>query len=376
MQTARAAATPIPPTPAERIAPIVFTTDGLPHWQRLEAWNAQFRTLNSVAVPDAEANALSVSNENWVLGGMLLSANRTSSARFERNSWHVRASGIDHWVIRVLRNGRNHMQHDGATHLLGPGQPVLFSLDQGWICDWTEAEWVSLCLPRDAFPEISAGLAALGSGPLTGPGAPLLADYLLMLDRHMRDAPADRAPALAEATRGMLAACLLRDVAPRTVRPADIGAAQFERLRALIRQHIGSPTLNAQRLAGLAGMSRSALYRLMEPYGGVAHYIQGLRLKLVHALLSNPDLATVPIMQLAERAGFFDASAFSRSFRAAFGYSPREARAAALAGLRLPGKAPSSTDAIGAGEFGTLLQWIGSRAAMPVNVAARPGRIP
>jgi AraC-like DNA-binding protein len=345
---------------AGRIPSIVFTTDALPHAQRLEAWNAQFHTLNTVFVPDPAASTLDVTNENWLLGGMLFSANQITGSRFERHPQHIRHDGLDHWVVRVLRRGRNRIRFGADSHVLLPGQPVLFSLAGGWVSEWADSAWISLCLPRDAFPEISGGLASLGPGPLVGPGADLLASYLFMLEQQLRDGSPDRVPVLADATAAMLAACLLRNVAPRAITAEAVAVAQFERVRAMIRQHMASPTLNAERLSRMVGMSRSSLYRLMEPHGGVTSYIQALRLRVAHALLSDPALAAFPIAALAERVGFFDASAFSRTFRTTFGYAPREARAAALAGMRLPGTvAAGGGDAL-AEDFGRLLRHVGS----------------
>ncbi|WP_372620106.1 helix-turn-helix domain-containing protein [Falsiroseomonas sp.] len=363
------------PASADRLQPIVFTADGLPHRQRLDAWNARFQTLNTILVPDPVASTPYYRNENWLLGNMMFSISRISACRFERHRDHLRRDALDHWVVRVLRHGTNKVQLGEDRHVFAPGQPFLFSLAEPWISDWTASEWVSINLPRDAFPAISAGLAALGPGPLHGPGVPMLADYLLLLERHLREAtPADVA-ALGEVTRAMLSACLLRTAAPRAVTAEAVAVAQFERVRALIRQHLASPTLNTERLSRMTGMSRSALYRLMEPHGGVATYIQSLRLKVVHTLLSDPALAAVPIATLAERVGFFDPSSFSRSFRSAFGCTPREARAAVMAGMQLPNGPPSRWDDGSAEDFGSLLRRIGSDAPLAAGAElarARP----
>jgi AraC-like DNA-binding protein len=351
------------------IRPVVFTTTGLPHSQRLEAWNARFGSLNAVRVANPAASSLFAHNENWMLGPMLLSANRISSARFERDQRQTRLDGLDHWVVRVLRRGVSEVRIGETCHRLGAGQPFLFSLDQAWVKEWTDCEWVSLCIPRDALPCSAAELATLGTGPLTGPCAPLLADYLLMLERHVREATADHIPALVEATRAMLGACLPQPAQPQGTPTPAVGSVQFERLRLLIRRNIASPSLSAQRLARLAGMSRSSLYRLFEPHGGVASYIQAQRLRLAHALLSDPTLAAVPVGVLAERAGFFDASAFSRAFRTAYGYPPREARLAALSGLPLAGAPPSRPDAVREGDFSSLLRGMSAGAALSAGAA-------
>jgi AraC-like DNA-binding protein len=336
--------------------PSVFTTDTLPLQQRLDAWNAQFGTLNDIAAPEPERSTLSARTEHWMLGDMLLSLSRTAPAIFTRTRQHLRRDGLDHWVVRMLLHGSSRIHHAGATDAIAAGQPFLFRLDAPWETAWQDAAWISLCFPRDAYPGLAAACAMRGPGPLRGEAAPVLADFLLLLERQIRIATPARLPLLASATGSVLHACLAMESGAQPATPDDIATAQFERLRALIHQHLHSPSFGPQRLANLAGMSRSALYRLFESRGGVGHYIQGMRMRRALALLSDPTLAQQPIASLAERAGFFDPSAFSRAFRAAHGCSPREARLAALAGLPISGVQHAL---LPEEDYGALLRGIG-----------------
>jgi AraC-like DNA-binding protein len=106
---------------------------------------------------------------------------------------------------------------------------------------------------------------------------------------------------------------------------------QVTRVRSLIRQQLRSAMLRPERLCRLAGVSRSQLYRLFEPLGGVARYIQAERLRAACRALADPMDAR-DIAAIAEDVGFFDHSSFSRVFRREYGCSPRDFRVAALAG--------------------------------------------
>jgi len=80
-----------------------------------------------------------------------------------------------------------------------------------------------------------------------------------------------------------------------------------------------------------------------------SRWIQHQRLLASHALLSDVS-CTATIAAIAQEFCFDDASAFSRVFRRKFGASPRDVRAAALAGMAL--SVPSDAQFESGGVFG------------------------
>ena len=106
---------------------------------------------------------------------------------------------------------------------------------------------------------------------------------------------------------------------------------RLERVRQAIQQNLRSPTLTPKRVSRLVGMSRSQLYRLFEPTGGVARYIQRARLREAYRVLSDAE-NRCDIREVAEDLGFFDPSSFSRAFRQEYGCSPRDVRMNAQSG--------------------------------------------
>lgn len=309
---------------ASRVAPVVFTTEHLPPGQRLDAWNAAFGTLNHItpAAPDLVGPMRSA---NWRLGAMVLSVNSVPDSRFQRDAAQARRDQLDHFVIRVLREGRSLLRHPGFTASVGPGEPVLFSMDECWATTWQGAEWVSITVPRDLHPQLARGLAVLPRGPLRGSGAGMLAQALLALPKQLDQATEQDLPVLAEVARSIIAACLL------TGAPVDAEAmerSRKEQVRRAIQAHLGSALLTPARLAGLVGISRSALYRMFEEEGGVAHYIRDIRLAFAHEALRDPAQAHRNVAEIAEACGFPDPSVFTRSFRRAYGVAPRDVRVA------------------------------------------------
>ena len=97
------------------------------------------------------------------------------------------------------------------------------------------------------------------------------------------------------------------------------------RARRYVQRNLNTAELTSEGMSRALGISRTRLYQLFEPSGGVNHYIQRRRLLAAHAALSDPG-ETRRIIDIAESVGFNSAANFSRAFTHEFGYSPREAR--------------------------------------------------
>ncbi len=323
-----------PPTPSPMDAPasVVFTTEGLSAAERLEAWNAAFGSLNQITIPRDVAEPVSVHSENWLLGGgLVLSETKVSRASFCRDRLRVRRDQLDHWVLRVLRNGTGRLQHPGFQTITRPGDLILFSMDDTWTAQWDgDVDWVSVSIPRDLDLRLSSSLAQLPRGVLHGVGADLLRDILLRLPALVAIAKTHELAGLASVLLAAVCAGVGGAKPSAPCVPESTTPLAKDRVRRVILRHVKS-RLTPAILASEAGISRSALYRLLECEGGVARYIRQTRLSLAHAALVDPTMASQSIAAIGEAHGFPDPPEFSRAFRSYFGVSPREARSAGMA---------------------------------------------
>jgi AraC-like DNA-binding protein len=135
-------------------------------------------------------------------------------------------------------------------------------------------------------------------------------------------APADL-PGLAAATRAMILACVSPSRDHLEAAAGPIATVLLERARQLVQSRLLDPKLESEMVRRELGISRTRLYNLFEPFGGVMHYIQHRRLLSAYAALVDPNDRRL-IFQIAEERGFSDGAEFSRAFKRAFGDSPSD----------------------------------------------------
>lgn len=324
---------------------VTISTAGLPAYQRFEAWRDLAVPYIDITPPEDAHAGFDATGTALRLGPFLLYTASLPAYDHARSALRIRRDSLDHWMIAICRRGLQRQRSGDDIVALRPGVPYVLSMARAFEAQraGAEIEWLALHVPRDAVPDLEPALAQALGRPLEGATAGLLAGFLCQVAGTMDRLAAADLPHVATAAQALLTAALAPRSEAGVAAEASIEPIQLARLRRIIRENIGSATLGPARLCGMAGISRSRLYRLFEPLGGVARHIQRERLRFARRCIEDAaDGRTVA--RIAEAAGFFDPSGFSRAFRQEFGCTPREARLAVALGQprAAEGKAPAA----------------------------------
>jgi AraC-like DNA-binding protein len=321
------------PSPASDgiIKPLTFSTRTLPARDQFDAWRTFMAPAIDLDVEGGRQVAFPAEQVVWDVGSFALTRAAMPSDGRLRSWTHLRKNALDHWCFVVV---------DDSTAVAGRG--LFFrSLGERFDGGARDRGILSLYIPRELFGDGLSRIDSTTALPDQGIGA-LLADYFLSLERRLSGIPHSELPQVVEATRAMIAACVRPSRERLDAAQGAIVATLMERARAVIRQNLGAPGFGPDPLARALGVSRSRLYRLFEPHGGVARYVHRHRMLAAHEALSDAA-DTRSISLIAEALGFVDASGFSRGFKQEFGYSPSEARMAGLVRGPVPVPVPRPT---------------------------------
>lgn len=325
-----------------------FSTEPVPGEDRFEAWRSGISVVFDVAPLLSEAaNDFQASVRATHLGHVLLGDLHFGAQQFSRQTPRVARDGLDHYLLQWYRSGGFVGQVDGGEDItVRPGDITVLDLERT-LRTWAKPSHVmTMILPRDLVHEALGtrdvdlhGTVLSSRSPLGG----LLSDHLLSLDRRLSVISESDGPGIAQASIQMLAACVRPTMHTQAQARGALEQLTLERIQHHIGRNLGV-TLNPDLLGREFGLSRSALYRMFEPLGGVSNYVQQRRLLYAFHALTNPANRQLRVADIASRAGFSSNAHFSRAFRAAFGLAPSDVRAmTAGMGEQLGGRPDGST---------------------------------
>lgn len=239
------------------------------------------------------------------------------------------ADGKDLISIVISRSGRFSVEGvEGPGGFGAHGAAVLESRREGAL---------------HAFDDSRAWTISLERAPLE----PMLADLRLPLQRcipgdspalHLLNGYLGTLFALEQPCDGVLAGQHIRDLAlcaldvtgdmQALVRERGVRGARLRTVLDLLVQASVEPGLDPVRFAARLNMSARYLHRLLEPSGRTfSEHVLSSRLERAASMLRDPAFASLRIGEIAARAGFADISHFNRSFRRAYGETPKGLRA-------------------------------------------------
>lgn len=234
----------------------------------------------------------------------------------------VRGNAVTDWPDRPQRALRERDFHMNVS-----SAPMTVTGNGPWIeMIGVEVPRSSLALPWDRVREV-LGRDLQGR---TGIGA-LVAQFLTQVTSHTDDYRQADAPRLGRVLADLVSAQFAQVLdAEDGLPPETRTRALTLELMAFIRSHLSDTDLTPSSVAAARHISRSHLHRLFQAQGTtVAAYIREQRLEGARRELADSTRESVPVHAIAARWGFKDHATFTRSFRAAFGVTPRDFRHAA-----------------------------------------------
>lgn len=323
--------------------------------RKISAWREAVAPFWDVRIRKEDAPDFQGRSEVYHLGNAIVGFTAASELKIERSQGLVARMGVDHIAIQMRMDGHAWVDAAGREAPLAPGDVALLDLSRPLSMNSTDYRAMTLIIPRPLFPEDGQGLEEAHGTILRGstPFGTLVNDHLRSFGANAPHFSAAEARAAAQATAILVA------MAARTASGADRGGRSSERapillvIRRYIDAEIGSSHLSVSHLCHRFGISRSGLYRLFAPLGGVQEYIRRRRLARAYRDLAQAGPHGIRVSETAYRYGYGSPVSFTQAFRAEFGLSPADVRGGARAGS--DGHAP---DALPTGGWDDFYDWV------------------
>ncbi|GLQ90697.1 helix-turn-helix domain-containing protein [Dyella flagellata] len=274
-------------------------------------------------------------SRSWKLHRMMLFS-RTYGGVSHRRAERVANDGFDHFVLHHVVSGQLSSGPYGKPVVVTAGESLLLDTREPMESASAGVRLITLNLGRASMRAAAGSLEHLHGRRIGAREGALLGAMLCTLVEQVPQLPAG---AHATITRTLI------DLLAVAINPAGAGAsAEFYRLehvrldtvRRLIESRLEASDFSVQDIVNVTGMSRTALYRQFENFGGVARFIQKCRLQRLREWLDDRAFDHVALAELAPRLGFSGESHASRLFKQAFGITPGAYRAASIHGAKNP----------------------------------------
>ena len=313
--------------------PELFDTATMPPDDRLRLLRD---AMGRAAVPveiehHVGADEVSARGAGGRLGRLSILTVTTSPLTLRRTVRLARADPEPSIVVELQLAGRRSVAQYNRRTVLSPGELILLDCRRPYLSTGLDENTKhSVRIPREDLALTDQALARV-AGLRLGPRnrvAKLAATYLTGLVGAHRPAAEPDLDAFETPTIELVRAVVATQLGDGVLGREPMESELAVRILDFARQHLTDPDLTATRIARAHNISVRHLYTTLSRSGLVlGEWIRARRLEGCRRELARSTAAGRTISSIAHGWGFGDATHFSRTFREAFGMSPREWRA-------------------------------------------------
>lgn len=292
---------------------------------RRKAWLDAISPVFHGSIDDAVTVPPTVLMKNYNLQRCLFGVLRAPRQRIERTPSQISTQAVDHLLVRIYLAGTASVNVGAESRAVSPGDFTVFDLSQVMVSDTGEISSINLLMPRRSLDRRLGDLSPLHGRVFRqtlNPFTQLMADHLRSLAQCVEAADEWQRDSLSVATVALCNAMLTPEAGGTPYSPDTVlGIA----VRQFIDADLTAYDLDADKLTARFGISRTNLYALFEPDGGVATYIRHRRLARAMRILAGVEGG--PLQRIATvgyACGFETEKGFSRAFRRRYGINPSE----------------------------------------------------
>ncbi|MGW7368377.1 AraC-like ligand-binding domain-containing protein [Streptomyces sp. NPDC054841] len=313
---------------------LVVSTDGVPDREKLSHWNELVnRSFVPVAVTAWHKTPFSGRITTDHVGYLQVSTVEADPERVTRTARLIsRSAGDSRDFISVGQQltGTTVVMQDGREIRLCPGSLVVYDASRPYAFDRPDRFRMRVFqLPRTALGVPAAALRRVTASPVgtdTGVGA-LLVPFLTRLARTAAQSSPAIGDRLAGTAADLVAALITEQSGTELVDPDHAQRALVCRIRHYINENLGDTELSPEGIAAAHHISVRYLHKLFEREGAtVGRWVQRRRLEECARELARGGQSAPTVSAVAQRWGFVNPAHFSRTFKAAYGATPREWR--------------------------------------------------
>ena len=306
-----------------------FSTDQIPARDRFDIYRDSVSVIfdaeahDKKNVPQFEAHL-----DSFMFGQIMLARHRTSAAKYIRSKKAIDTDGIDSILIQFYLKGGLSNRSGKLTTEAADGDVIIFDLSKPTSVFNPDFDNICALFPRDLMesylPTISKwhGQVLPRDRPMTR----LLRQHMLSLYQIGSQTTNENSGSIQRSLLEITSCAIQGSADTLPASSEALPTAILFEIKRWIRSNISHPDLSPNSLCSTFSLSRTQLYRITEPLGGISNYIRNQRLKRSFTDLQNPKLNHHSISEIGYKWGFSNQGSYTRSFKKYFGLVPRDVR--------------------------------------------------